>query len=553
MKSTIRAVRRVRLGGWWYGMLLRRAGLLVGAILFCVTPGTFAQTSEDNDSSVSVAIAPLISDGAERSDAIAREVTLALESTLLQMDGYSIDGVDGATERTARRVVGDRDFLIYGSVNRTDSSSRINLAVYSRAEDATTETYQRDIVSAFEVFSAAEDAAIELLEALSGRTLRFGTILFRNTGVDGVYYVIVNDRRLPDSEDRRRVLVGSHRVVVAQDRMVERFILVDRVVELAAGEEVVIDFAVPGMTALERRRLIETEDQIAELWDDPTATAVVVMLFDRLSFLLADVTYSVAIATKRDEYQRWRDEFEAMAHRRGTPPRVPAADPSGVPRETGRGRVGLRLGLGPNGLNNDRATKSLSFVEPLADDAPEERRSFEQYTYGLRGFVAAEVFRWIDFGGEIGFARSWFLSEKLTDRSTDLSGLDLNGDYARRRSETKKEVVELTVYGEPHLDIAGGVTAVVRVGQQIAFGRTELNTEFETFVSGTSSNVSTSDSAFYGVDLGILFGTGLRYDRERYGFEFLYLIAPSVQTFFATDNPVFGPRGQIQIGAYWNF
>jgi hypothetical protein len=496
-----------------------------------------------------VAVATLGSGNDERSLTIANETTRALETILAQLEGYTVSRVDAVTERTARRISAEYDFLIYGSVEDLDGITRIDLTVFSRAADAVTQSYQRDISSAFELFDAAEEAAVELLEALSGTTIRFGTVTVRNDRSEGAYYLVIDGQELPGGPAETRVLIGARRVQVVQNRMIERYILFDQTFQVEEGASVTVDVSIPRLTTMERRVLLETEEQITTLWDDPDATPQVVRLFDRLELLLDEVSYSPELAEEREEYRTLRSEFETLALERGTPPRDAVFRPGS--HDAPDWIVGLRVSLGPEVLNDGPMTEELSYPFNTGDDIPEEDRSITIRTNSVGLFAARELFSWVAVGAELGYSRTSADTEVLRDQSADSSGLDLNGRYQRIRTSYRIESAEMSLYVEPRVPISWGISALLRLGPQFGLGTTVREAHSQNFDSGTETFSSKGESRAYSTSIAAIAGAGLRYERERYGVELVYLVAPITDTLVSNVHPILGPRTQIQLGAYW--
>ncbi len=525
-------------------MMKRSLWIVCAALLSMLfVSGVFAQPV------TAVAVATLQSGSDERSLTIARETTQALETVLAQLDGYTVTRVAAATERTARRISADYDFLIYGVVEDRDGITRIDLTVFSRAADAVTQSYQRDISSAFELFDAADEAAVELLEALSGTTIRFGTVTVRNNGSAGAYYLVVDGQGLPTGTAETQILVGSRRIQVVQDRMIERYILFDQSFQVEEGATIPVDISIPRLTTMERRVLLETEEQITTLWDDPESTPQVFRLFDRLELLLEEVSYSPDLAEEHEKYEALRNEYEALALERGTPPRDVVVR-SGT-HNASDWIVGLRVSLGPEALNDGPLAEELSYFVNTGDDAPEMNRSIAIRTNGIGLFAARELFSWVAVGAELGYNRTSVDSDLLRDQSADKSGLDLDGMYQRNRSSFRIESAEVSLYVEPRIPLGRSISALLRLGPQFGMGEVVAKTHVQNFDSGTEISSSQSEPRAYSTSIGAIAGAGVRYDRERYGFELVYLVAPMANDFAAFVHPLVGPRAQIQLGAYW--
>jgi hypothetical protein len=373
-------------------------------LLLALSQATILLAEVTEKPTMAVAVASLTSGYDERSQTIAREMITALETILVQLGGYTISRVDTATERTARRVSEGYDLPIYGSMESIDGTTRIGLSVFSHAAGGVTQAYQRDISSVFEIFGAADEAAIEILEGLSGTTIRFARAVVQDERATGTFYFVIDHQEPPRGVTETRVLTGTRRIQVVQDRMIERFIL-----------------------------------------------------FDRLEFLPEDVSFSPELTDEGDRY-RARHEFEAQTVLQGTQPHNEAISP----RRVQEWIVGLRAGLGPEALNDGPRTEELSLTTSLHDDAEETKRSIATGVNGVRLFAAWDLFSWISIGAELGYSRKSVETEILRDTSPDGTALTLDGKYLRSAVLHRIESGEMTVHVEPRVYLGWGISAGLR-------------------------------------------------------------------------------------------
>ncbi|AFG36353.1 hypothetical protein [Spirochaeta africana] len=359
---------------------------------------------------VRTAIAPLHADDSSRSQSIAQHTTRTLEMILNQLDGYRLVRVAGADDDTAARTIAENDFLVYGRVQEEAAATVISLAVFSRAEQEVTSSFERRIESVFELFDAAEEAAIELMEALSGEVIRFGELALRNTGRPGSYEVLVDGRPLP--QDQSRILTGEREIAIRQDRMLTSVTLHEQTVTVREGETISISFELPLLTPDERRVLLGIEEEITANWDDPAAADRVISLFERLEFLLADVSYSTDLAAQRDRYQELRSRFDQDRRARAAtaPPEEPEA-PEADTEPNRRTRIGAGLGVSV----------------PIEIEEPDQPYNREYKSFTLRGRLTFDVFRFLGFQTDLVLGRNEldFIAEEIESRIYTYYSLEL--------------------------------------------------------------------------------------------------------------------------------
>ncbi|TVR93730.1 MAG: hypothetical protein EA428_01585 [Spirochaetaceae bacterium] len=338
-------------------------GLLLVLFAFVATVPGEAQSSRPI-----VGVASFETAADPRVEAAANSISSTIELTLRLLDRYEVrragsfsyTGGPPPTQAGLREL----DFIVFGSVE--DSAGRIvlDLSVYSRAENAVTSRHEDAVDSVFDLFDAADEAAISLLESFSGELIRFASLRLQNAGSPGTYTVYVDDVPLGEDLSEARVLVGSRSVRIQQERMLEEHVVYEGVHNFQDGGTTTVEFRIPLATAQERRTLVGLEQDILDAWDDPDRVPVVEQLFSRAFFLLEDIEYSRGLAAYRDSFLELKERYDervasgfeeeetpspAIAAEDEEPEAEPAPAAPGFTRPeppTVRGAVGLKGGLG---------------------------------------------------------------------------------------------------------------------------------------------------------------------------------------------------------------
>ncbi len=402
------------------------------ALLLLPAVSSYGQTA--------VGVAQLGSDQDARSAAVAHETTRVIELILNQMDGYYAQRLSAVKEGQEAVAVGQNDYLIHGNVEKTGQATRITLRLYGKQSQQEDWQIQRDIESAFELFDVAEQAAVALLENLSGQTLRFAELRFVNNGRPGAYRVLIDGYDAGNDVQRLRVLAGTREIQVVQDRMLAVTSLYSQSANLTEGQQRAVEFSIPLLTPEERSRVLAIEEEIAEKWDDPEQTEQVAQLFSRLDFLLADTAYSTDLVEQKERFAKMRRDFELAAAERGTP--VKTED------EAAGEKPGWRLG-GAVGL-------AIPLVHAL-----EEHPGKAAVIYGksLNAYLERKLLSW--FAVQLNLALG-DTETRLADEEVMAEGGDESPLYGYFSLET-------ALLLQPQLDL-GPVSVFLSLGPAIAIG-----------------------------------------------------------------------------------
>lgn len=354
-------------------------------------------------SSTRVGIANFESSEDPRLLAAAESIHSTLGLTLRLLEHYQVHEIgswsyDGITTPRAPHLR-NLDFIIFGSVQDQSGQIILDLSVYSRAEDRVTGRYRDAVQSIFDLFEASDQAAVALLESLSGDLIRFATLRLRNDGSPGEYTVFVDDVPVGRNANELRVLVGNRSVRVIQQRMFSEYTVYEGRENLSDGGVHTVEFRIPLATPEERGALVEIEERILENWDIPHSEAVVEQLFARAFFLLEDISYSPDLANYRRSFKELRAGYRSEIAETGiTAPATPDGSATSAPDEyvERSGENGYRVGdRGPAGglIFFDRGTASPGWR--YLEAAPADLADGERMSWG----EAMNAVRSMYFGG----------------------------------------------------------------------------------------------------------------------------------------------------------
>ncbi len=186
----------------------------------------------------------------EQYSVICGTVTDTVELTLKLIGEYNVTRVDGvkpyedpgSVKRYAER--NKIDSIIFGKAYLDKNRNMIfQMSVYDRNWDVITITEERKAESIFEIFDAAEELVVSVVETFSGIHVGFGTIRLFNLSEKGDFEVFIDGefvgRNLPEV---KRVLNGVRRVEVKQKRLLEEHVVLDTEVEVYEDEVTDLSF-----------------------------------------------------------------------------------------------------------------------------------------------------------------------------------------------------------------------------------------------------------------------------------------------------------------------
>lgn len=186
----------------------------------------------------------------EQYSVICGTVTDTVELTLKLIGEYNVTRVDGvkpyedpgSVKRYAER--NKIDSIIFGKAYLDRNGNMIfQMSVYDRNWDVITITEERKAESIFEIFDAAEELVVSVVENFSGIHVGFGTIRLFNLSEKGDFEVFIDGefvgKNLPEV---KRVLNGVRRVEVKQKRLLEEHVVLDTEIEVYEDEVTDLSF-----------------------------------------------------------------------------------------------------------------------------------------------------------------------------------------------------------------------------------------------------------------------------------------------------------------------
>jgi hypothetical protein len=148
------------------------------------------------------------------------------------------------------------DSIIFGSVDKPNPRQTVfTVALFDRAQGAVVFQNQWTIRSVLETFDTADAIVGAMVSELSDRRMAFGQLALINTGTQGSYRLYINGVFAGDNISRLRLLSGTHRVRVEQERMFGRLVVSESTVMVPEDGTGTLQFTIPGMTEQEARRI----------------------------------------------------------------------------------------------------------------------------------------------------------------------------------------------------------------------------------------------------------------------------------------------------------
>jgi hypothetical protein len=209
------------------------------------------------------------------------------------------------------------DYIVFGSIGSA-SGGRLacGLSLFDRAKGKVSLEKLEDKVAPLDVFDAEDGLVLAMLDAMTGRHLGFGSLVFSNGGVKGSYRVYLDGAEVgSDLPGLDKVLAGSHSLRIAQRRMLGELELVRRDFVVKEGEGLEVAFSVPALTDGERARLEGLEASARGGWADPAAAAEVEGAVSDYLALTRDASYSPAISDYAKRGKQLSAEWSVMRNR----------------------------------------------------------------------------------------------------------------------------------------------------------------------------------------------------------------------------------------------
>jgi hypothetical protein len=256
-------------------------------------------------------------------DAACKAATDTLALTLQQLGRYLVQSEDasGGGEDALRALAEEQhlDFVMYGKMAKTASGSiDCSLSVYDRAKGKTTLSRTGTAAGVLDIFDAADDLVVSVLETMTGSHIGFGSLRLTNAGEKGSYAVLVDGSEVgKDLASVDKLLNGRRTVTIEQKRMLGEREIAKAVVEVKEGETSELRFAVPLLMDDERQKVEGLEAAIRTGWDTPGAAGEVDAETAELGSLFGDLSYSPSLTRYRDEAKQLAGEWGLRKGRMG--------------------------------------------------------------------------------------------------------------------------------------------------------------------------------------------------------------------------------------------
>lgn len=251
------------------------------ALLFALLiPAGIAAQSE-SDFRTRVAIIPMANQtGEDAYDSVATTVSDTVGLVLRLLGSYAVteaydlpelDQVDFSDPDNLHALAEEHRFeeVVFGDVTRNERRElEFTLSLYNREED--TVKYRESAVAAtvFDVFDAADEITIALVEEMSDIRIGFGSLVVERASGQGAYSIHLNGERIRNPESNlERVLNGTYTLTIHQNRLLGNTVIFEREVDVLENEETIVEFEIPEATAEEKAYLEEQRAEIQALAD----------------------------------------------------------------------------------------------------------------------------------------------------------------------------------------------------------------------------------------------------------------------------------------------
>ena len=133
-----------------------------------------------------------------------------------------------------------------------------------------------------DVFEVTDELVTELLEALSGTHIGFGSLTLQRRGEQGEYAVWIDGTPIgTDVEAVERLLLGRRTVSVRQRRLLREVELLSSVVQVPEDGRVSVSFEIPGIMEEEQRELDRLTGIAKGGWNERARAAEVEAALER--------------------------------------------------------------------------------------------------------------------------------------------------------------------------------------------------------------------------------------------------------------------------------
>lgn len=204
------------------------------------------------------------------------------------------------------------DYAIYGRIFKDEENIlTFEVIAYDRAHQENIISRQEKISNVFYIFDASDLLMEEVIDTFSIQHLGFGALNLENLGELGRYQVLINGQSAGwNILEFPKLLVGTHQIIIRQDRMLGEEILLDQLISNREEETTVLSFSIPYLTETEAKELVEREQFIKAKWNVQREEMAIEETFQELFNLMDDVSYCDRLTRKVNEYEMWKDIYD---------------------------------------------------------------------------------------------------------------------------------------------------------------------------------------------------------------------------------------------------
>ena len=296
--------------------------LVLGLFLASLALGLAGFAFGEDAAKAHVAVVRFSNDTSSSSyDAACKAATDTLFMTLQELGRYRVQLEEGAGagEEALRAMAAERqlDFIMYGKITKAESGGiDCKLSVFDRAKGKTTLSQTKKAAGVLDVFDAADDLVVSVLESLTGAHIGFGSLKLTNIGEKGSYAVLVDGSPVGnDLASLDRVLIGKRWVTIAQKRMLGDREIAKASVEMKEGGTAEMSFALPLLMDDEKRKVEGLRAAIDAGWNEASKASDVEAKIAELSSLLGDISYSPGLAKYKDGAKQLSGEWALRKNR----------------------------------------------------------------------------------------------------------------------------------------------------------------------------------------------------------------------------------------------
>ncbi|MDA3957053.1 hypothetical protein, partial [Oceanispirochaeta sp.] len=204
------------------------------------------------------------------------------------------------------------DYTLYGRVFKDDKNTlTLEVTAYDRANQDNIISRQEKITNVFYIFEASDLLMEEVINVFSVQHLGFGSLSLSGGGETGRYQVLINGQNAGwNLKEIPRLLIGTHKITVRQERMLGEEILLEESVSIKEDTQTTLSFTLPYLTEAEAELLKSKEHFIKEKWNVLQQKEAFNKTFDELFSLTEDLSYCDRLIRKRIEYEMWKEIYD---------------------------------------------------------------------------------------------------------------------------------------------------------------------------------------------------------------------------------------------------